>query len=153
MNESPNSNRTQAPVNVIVPGTSQPFVLRLIWFIFVGWWASAIAISIAYGLMLTIVLLPVGIWLLHRVPYIQTLRDRTREFVVSRGADGSTTMYAVNIEQRPFVIRAIWFVLVGYWLTALWLSAAWLISLGFVTIPISVWMIDRAPGILTLQRY
>jgi uncharacterized membrane protein YccF (DUF307 family) len=140
-------------VQVVVPAQQPPFLLRVIWFLVVGWWASGVAIVVAYALMLTIVLIPLGIWVLHRVPQIQTLRDRTREFETLYSGDGSTQIRQTVIAQRPVLIRAIWFVLVGFWLTAIWLSVAWLLSVLILTLPISIIMIDRAPGILTLQRH
>ncbi len=145
---------THSPTTVVaVNQYRQPLIVRAIWFFVVGWWASGIAILVAYVLMSSILLLPAGVWLLHRVPQIQTLRDRTREFVVSQGADGTTVLREASIAQRPFLVRALWFLLIGWWLTAFWLTLAWIISLPIVTLPISIMMIDRAPGILTLQRF
>lgn len=138
---------------VAVQPHRQPFIVRAIWFLLVGWWASGVAIAVAYLLMGTILLLPAGVWLLHRIPQIQTLRDRTKEFVVSQGADGTTIFKEASIGQRPFWIRALWFIVVGWWLTAIWLTLAWVISLLVITLPISIMMIDRAPGILTLQKH
>ncbi len=142
-----------APVNLTVQSQQPPLLVRVLWFLFVGWWASGIAITLAYLFMVTIVLIPLGIWLLHRVPQIQTLRDRSREFILTREPDGSTTVRTVEIPQRPFLVRALWFVFIGWWLSALWLAIAWLISLPVITLPISVVMIDRTPGMLTLQRH
>jgi uncharacterized membrane protein YccF (DUF307 family) len=51
-----------------------PFWQRALWFLFVGWWACGIALSIAYVASLTIVLLPVGLMIFNRVPAVMTLQ-------------------------------------------------------------------------------
>jgi hypothetical protein len=33
------------------------------------------------------------------------------------------------------------------------LIAAWILSVLIITLPFSIWMIDRAPGVITLQRH
>ena len=51
-------------------------------------------------------------------------------------------------QQRPFVIRALYFLLVGWWASALWLSVAWglmSVTLG-LGLPLAFWMFNRASG-------
>jgi len=50
-------------------------------------------------------------------------------------------------------LRAIWFLLVGWWLGAIWMAASWFISLPIVTLPIGIWMMNRIGGVMTLLRY
>jgi uncharacterized membrane protein YccF (DUF307 family) len=130
----------------------QPFIVRAVWFLTVGWLLSGIAIVLSYVLMALVITIPLGIALLHQVPQIQTLRDRTREFQ-TQIVNGQIVMREGTITQRPFWLRAIWFVFAGFWLCAVWLVAAWCISLLVITLPLSVWMIDRAPAVLTLQKH
>ena len=52
----------------------------------------------------------------------------------------------------PFVVRAIWFVLVGFWLTGLALIAAYALMLTIVGLPLAFWIFDRVPLLLTLRR-
>jgi uncharacterized membrane protein YccF (DUF307 family) len=49
-------------MNVIVqPQASGPgFLVRAVWFVFIGWWLSAIATVLAYALCITIIGLPFG---------------------------------------------------------------------------------------------
>jgi hypothetical protein len=56
------------------------FIVRALWFLAIGWWLSAFMIVTGYLLAATVILLPLGLWFLHRVPQAQTLRHRTREF-------------------------------------------------------------------------
>ena len=50
-----------------------PIWIRAVWFIFVGWWAGAIYMGIAWFLCVIIITLPVGLWLFNRVGAVMTL--------------------------------------------------------------------------------
>jgi uncharacterized membrane protein YccF (DUF307 family) len=52
----------------------RPFLLRAVWFVLVGWWLSGLVILLGYLLCLTIVLIPVGVMVLNRIPEAMTLR-------------------------------------------------------------------------------
>lgn len=56
--------------------------------------------------------------------------------------------------QYPFLLRAAYFVVVGWWLSALWLLAAWaLVGISFgLGLPLAFWMFDRVPAIITLAN-
>ena len=50
------------------------FWQRALWFVFVGWWACGLAMTVAYVLSLTVILLPVGLMIFNRVPAVMTLQ-------------------------------------------------------------------------------
>jgi uncharacterized membrane protein YccF (DUF307 family) len=129
-----------------------PFLLRALWFLFVGWWLSALFITIGYAFVVLIVTIPFGLYILHRVPQAQTLRQRTLSFRTQASADAIYFTEGTQA-QHPWWLRALYFVVAGWWLTAIWLALAWAISLLVLTLPLSVWMVDRTPGLLTLQRH
>ena len=51
--------------------------MRAVWFVFIGWWLSALAIGVAYFLCAIIIGLPLGFMIFNALPWILTLRDRT----------------------------------------------------------------------------
>src|SRR5688500_1196013 len=54
------------PAPIVVEQKSGPGLLvRAVWFVFVGWWLSGIVASIAWFCMITILGLPLGIWLVN----------------------------------------------------------------------------------------
>lgn len=63
---------------------------------------------------------------------------------------GSIPVAARN--QRPFLVRAIYFVLIGSWFSAVWLVLAWLLAVTIIGLPAAQWMFFRVNAILTLQR-
>jgi len=54
-----------------VPQRSWP--IRLIYFVFIGWWLSLIWSNVAWLLCAVIIGLPVGIWMFNRLPAVTTL--------------------------------------------------------------------------------
>jgi uncharacterized membrane protein YccF (DUF307 family) len=54
--------------------TQRPFWQRALWFVFVGWWACGLAMTVAYFLSLTVLLLPVGLMIFNRIPAVMTLQ-------------------------------------------------------------------------------
>ena len=151
MSQQPPAPPPTSTVSVSVQPSRTPFIVRAIWFLFVGWWLSGIVITLGYLLCLPVVTLPIGIYLLHRVPQVQTLRDRSMSFE-TKEVNGRVVLSPGHVGQAPFLIRAVWFVVVGWWFSSLWLGIAWVASLTIILLPLSIWMIDRLPAVLTLQR-
>jgi hypothetical protein len=69
----------QPPVEPVETKTGPGLLVRAVWFVFVGWWLSAIVSAIAWVALVTIIGIPLGIWLINRIPTVITLRPRTRE--------------------------------------------------------------------------
>lgn len=139
--------------NILITTRKQqvPFLLRAIWFCLIGFWLSAIFIFVGYLCCATVVLLPVGFWFLNRVPQAQTLRLRNTEFHATQ-KDGVTHLTEGHLQQLPWYYRVLYFPL-GLVLGLLWLTLAWIVSLPIITLPLSIWMIDRSPTVISLQRH
>ncbi|WP_129674614.1 YccF domain-containing protein [Candidatus Chloroploca sp. Khr17] len=123
-------------------------VLRILYFFFFGLWFSAIWASIAWVLSVTILGLPLGLWMLNRLPQVTTLRPQRSNLVVAENG----SIYHTDVKQRPFLIRALWFLLIGWWFSALWLAAAWALCTVIIGMPIGFLMFDRVPAVITLAR-
>ena len=114
------------------------WLLRLVYFVLFGLWFSAVWAVIGWVVSITIIGLPIGLWMLERLPQVTTLRASTREVVVTPGG-----VYERSPAQHPFLVRALYFVLIGWWLTGLWIVAAWGLSATLIGLLVSFWMIDR----------
>jgi len=51
------------------------------------------------------------------------------------------------------IIRAIWFVFVGWWLTGIVLGIAWFLNLTIIGLPAGIKLINKSPYILSLKRF
>ena len=127
--------------------------MRFVWWLFVGWWASGIAVGVAWFALATIIGIPLGIWIINRLPSILTLRPRTRAWVLGQDAEGRTVVSEAGRQQVSWLVRGGWFVLVGWWASALWMSLAWVVQLTVVGIPIALLMFNRTPFVASLYRY
>lgn len=132
--------------------TGPGFFTRALWYVFVGSWASLLAIITAYIAMLTVIGLPFSFAIFNRLPTILTLRPRTQQYA-TRTKDGITYVELGNERQRPWWQRTIYFLCVGFWFGAIWLVFAWAISIFVVTLPLTFWMFNRASGVMTLHRH
>jgi len=130
-------------------------LIQLLWFVLVGWWASQIWIAIAWFLIATILGMPFGVMMLNRLPKVIALRDPSLarggvSVVVSHGVTVVTT--GGSVPQHNFLVRAIYFLLIGWWLSALWMELAWAVCLTIIGLPLGFWMFDRVPGLVSLRR-
>jgi uncharacterized membrane protein YccF (DUF307 family) len=85
-------------------------VLRVIWFLVVGWWLTGVLSVVAWALNATIIGLPLGLWIINRLPLAATLRPISSQYRVDNG------VLRPGTDQHPFLLRAIYFVLIGWWL-------------------------------------
>ena len=125
-------------------------LLQLLWFIFIGWWLGQAAIAVAYVCMVTIVGIPIGIAILNNLPMIIARRPASADLVVSATPGGRTVV--TGRPQLPFILRALWFIVFGWWLTALWIEAAYFLCAIVIGLPFGFWMFDRVAAVLTLRQ-
>jgi uncharacterized membrane protein YccF (DUF307 family) len=128
-------------------------LIQLLWYLFIGCWMTHIWVAVAWVLLVSIIGLPLGIWMLHRVPLVVALRDprAVRVRAVPLGKAG--WLYEqIGAKQVPFLIRAVYFVLVGWWLSFVWVALASLICATIIGLPLGIWMFDAVPFLVTLQR-
>lgn len=127
-------------------------LVQILWFAFVGWWLGQAWMVAAWVCMVTIIGIPIGVWMLNRVSKVMALREPPSVVQITRERDGALQRQTVEKPQVNIVLRTVYFLLVGWWLTALWLEAAYAISLSVIGLPIGFWMFDQAPALLTLKR-
>lgn len=126
--------------------------VRAIWFLLVGWWLSWMAIVVAYAACVTVIGLPLGFWIFNRLPAIITLRPRSeRSAVIFR--DGVAYANSSKVQQRSIVLRAFWFLLIGWWVGAIWLTVAWLLCITIIGLPIGLMMFNRVGAVMSLLKY
>lgn len=115
--------------------------VRILWFVFVGWWATPIVVNLAVFFFFTVVGIPVGIILINNVPRVLILQPK-REFDPDADA-----------EQPSLPVRAVYFVFIGWWLGLLWGNVASVLAVTVIGLPIAIWMLNRLPYVVSLYKY
>src|SRR5690606_8933950 len=100
--------------------------IQILWFIFIGWWLGSFAVAAAYVMFLLIVTIPVGIAILNNIPMIMALRQPDR-LVTAYGE--------VAVPQHNFLLRALWFILVGWWLAGIALTIGYALCMTIIGLP------------------
>lgn len=116
-------------------------LIRAIWFFVIGWWLGLLWSLSAWLFNLTLIGLPVGLMMLNATPTVTTLQHRSRQAQPHRRPAGP---------EHPLPLRAIWFLVIGWWASLIWILTAWAFSLTLLLMPISFWMWNRIPTITTL---
>ena len=118
-----------------------PLIVRALWFVFVGLWAGQLWLILAWLLNLTVIGLPLGLWMLNRMPQVMTLRaapNRPLPVPISSSAS--------------MAVRVVYFVLIGWWVSLLWMQLAWLAALLVIGLPLSFQMFERVGTVMTLSE-
>lgn len=115
---------------------------RALWFVLVGWWATFVVVNLAWAAMATILLIPIGIKLINLVPTVLTLAE-------PRGLSGPDS----DRSQHSLLVRAVYFLLVGWWLGFAWANVAAFLAITVIGLPIAFWMFNRLPFVVSLYRF
>jgi uncharacterized membrane protein YccF (DUF307 family) len=128
-------------------------LVQALWFLFIGWWLAQIWVVAAWVLMITVVGIPIGVIMLDRVPMVIALRDPSQVQVRARQIGKGVYVYeAEGVPQHPLLLRAAYFLLVGWWLSALWMVLAYAVCCTVIGLPLGVWMFDLVPLLVSLRR-
>ena len=80
--------------------------------------------------------------LINLVPGLRTLAEPRRELDPEGGRG-----------QYPLVVRGVYLLLVGWWLSFAWANVAVLFALTVVGLPVAVLMLHRLPFVTSLYRF
>ena len=123
-------------------------LVQLVWFALVGWWLGQAWGAVAWFLAATVIGLPLAVMMLNRVPEVIALRGETELLV--RNVGGRTVV--TEAPQVNILLRALYFMLVGWWASALWIETAYALCCTIIGLPLGFWMFDRVPAIVSLKR-
>lgn len=124
------------------PFRQRPFLLRAVWYLFIGWWLGGLAIVVMYLMILSIILIPVGLLLLNVIPFLMTLHRVRPKEVAAEAA----------IQNPNILLRILWFIFLGWWLGGIAVQIAYFFCLINIGLPIGLVILNRLPTIMTLRR-
>lgn len=127
-------------------------LIQILWFALIGIWLGQIWIAVAWLLMLTIVGIPLGVAMLNYLPTVIALRREPVHVLITTRRDGALLTREVGVPQVNIVLRAFYFILIGWWLSAIWMELSYLVCLTIIGLPLGFWMFDRVPALVSLHR-
>jgi uncharacterized membrane protein YccF (DUF307 family) len=151
-------------VNVQIGSNGPGMLVRILYFLFVGWWVGLFWLNIGFALCALIVTLPLGLIMLNRLPQVITLKPVSQQTSVNvstvamqPGMGPALYQQNINISVNPvqqynFFIRALYYIFIGCWVGYLWAMLAYLCCCTLVLLPVGVMMFDRLPMVLTLRK-
>ena len=146
------SERLSNARNVIVTRRQGPaFLVRVLWYLFIGWWLTGISLTLGYLAAITIVGIPLAFWIFNCTGTLLTLRPRPVTVSVSHDG-GVTVVESGHREQRSLLLRVVYFVLVGWWAALIWMTIAYFLCLTILLLPVGLMMLNRLPEVFTLHR-
>jgi uncharacterized membrane protein YccF (DUF307 family) len=123
-------------------------LVQLLWIVFIGLWLGQIWAAVAWVLVVSVIGMPLGIAMLNKLPQVVSLRQR-EEYIVTYNEGRRSERKAAQVN---FLLRALYFVLIGWWLSALWIEATLALMASFIGMPLGIWMLDRVPRVVSLKR-
>jgi uncharacterized membrane protein YccF (DUF307 family) len=90
--------------------------------------------------------------ILNNIPRILSLQPPRKEIQVMH-VGGETRITESSLPQRNFLLRALYFVFIGWWWSAIWLVVAYILCITVILIPLSLEMFRLTPFMTTLKRY
>jgi uncharacterized membrane protein YccF (DUF307 family) len=71
---------------------------------------------------------------------------------ISVPADATVTVTVQQETRGPgLLIRALWYIFIGWWLSGVVSVFAWLVGLTVIGLPLTFWIFNRLPTVLTLR--
>lgn len=134
-------------ITTVKPVEEYPILLRAAWFLLIGLWLSGIWITVAWVLMVSVIGLPIGLVMINYVPAVLTLK-KTGGVEISDGV----TKKVITTPQHSFFLRAIYFIVIGWWFSFFWAGIGWMLSATILGLPFGVLMLNSLPAVTTLQR-
>jgi uncharacterized membrane protein YccF (DUF307 family) len=131
---------------IVVQDPGPNIFLRILWFLFIGWWLGGIVATLAWLLNVTIIGLPLGLFLINRLPTVITLRPQENTWRLENN------VLSRNKPQLGILLRAIYFLLVGWWFSGVWMVVAYFAVLSILLLPLAFWMYGRIGAVTTLYR-
>lgn len=154
-------------VNVSVGQKGPGFLIRAIYFVFIGWWLGFFWLNLGFALCALIITLPLGLLMLNRLPQVITLRQSSEGNTTSvnistvnvhpgMGAPG-IAVQNINVTvggsgQHSFFVRAIYYIFIGCWIGYIWACIGYFCCLTILLLPVGIMMLNRLPAVLTLRK-
>jgi uncharacterized membrane protein YccF (DUF307 family) len=144
--------RTSPQVTVQTRRSNPGCLLSALWFIFFGWWIGGLATLAAWFLNITIIGLPLGLFILNNLPFLLVLQPPSTELVTTMTPAGAVVREQETTQINWF-LRAIYFLVIGWWWSLVWMLLSYVVCITIIGLPLGLLMFRLVPATTTLKRY
>ena len=144
------SPQAQPSTAVVVEVKRHGFIVRALYFIFIGWWFGLFWALLSWVMYATVIGAPLGAVMLNRVPGAISLKAREKDVRVFQG-EGGYTVREVRKQQFPWWARVLYYP-VGLVMSLVVIIAAWLLCCLLITLPLGIMLFNTVPAVASLAR-
>ncbi len=89
--------------------------------------------------------------MLNLLPYV-LVGDPGRWRGAGRSSQEVFVWHPAGVRQRPWLLRVLYLLFVGWWASLIWVNLAWLMCITIFGLPFGILMLDCLPTVATLLR-
>jgi uncharacterized membrane protein YccF (DUF307 family) len=140
----------ESPQAVVVEVKKHGFIVRALYYIFIGWWFGLLWALLSWLVYATVIGAPLGAVMLNKVPGMISLKQRDKRYnVVSTG--GGHDVVEEKPQQRRWWIRVIYYPF-GLIFSLIAIFVGWLLCVFIITLPLGIIIFNKVPAIASLHR-
>jgi uncharacterized membrane protein YccF (DUF307 family) len=145
------ANTTPPPLQpIVVKVKSHGFIVRVLYFCLIGWWFGLFWALLSWGMYATIVLAPLGVVMLNKVPGAISLKAREKNITVIADESGYTVKQTAK-EQYPLWARILYYP-IGLIASLLAIFMGWILCILLITMPLGIVVFNWVPAIASLHK-
>lgn len=135
---------------VVVKVKSHGFLVRALYYIFIGWWFGLVWALLSWLMYATVIGAPIGAKMLNMVPGAISLKAREKRAEVVTNPAGYNVQQ-VKLQQHAWWVRVLYYP-IGLVLSLLVILLAWLLCAFLITLPLGIILFNQVPAVASLSR-
>jgi uncharacterized membrane protein YccF (DUF307 family) len=140
----------ESPQAVVVEVKKHGFIVRALYYIFIGWWFGLLWALLSWLVYATVIGAPLGAVMLNKVPGMISLKQRERRYKVV-STRGGHDVAEEKPQQRRWWIRVIYYPF-GLIFSLITIFVGWLLCVFIITLPLGIIIFNKVPAIASLHR-
>jgi len=138
------------PQAVVVEVKKHGFIVRALYYIFIGWWFGLLWALLSWLVYATVIGAPLGAVMLNKVPGMISLKQREKRYKAV-SAVGGHDVVEEKPQQRRWWIRVIYYPF-GLVFSLIAIFVGWLLCVFIITLPLGIMIFNKVPAIASLHR-
>lgn len=138
------------PPPMVVEVRKHGFLVRAVYYIFIGWWFGLFWALLSWVMYATVVGAPIGAMMLNKVPGAISLKARAKDIRVFEDESGYSARQ-VKKEQFAWWVRVLYYPL-GLVLSLIVIIVAWFLCTLLITLPLGIMLFNAVPAVASLSR-